>query len=521
MAPPSDRRIPAVWALVAIAVVLVVSAWIRRPGFTEGGFASHDVGGILYNAMVLRAGGLPYVDTVEFKAPGSFYLALLFAGSEARDIAAFQIAANLTALASLAMLAALAWRLWGAGAAVVAAVVFALHDANLDSMDANYVTWALLPQIAAMYVAFVADDRRRGQATPRAVARTWFAAGVLAAVATLCKQPSGIVLVAAGFHAFAGGPRRDPRAAIWVFAGFVAGHAPIGLHFLARGHLGDLLAGYIGSPWGLAYVGHHLETPLWEAAREGLLATTFFLALPLLLAAYAIPAERHDRPEPHRKIVATLLVWFVAALAGASIGLRFYKGYFLAALPPVVLLAAAPWGLCGANLWRGGVVRFVTAPVLALLVARAATILHATREDRARPHDEGARRIAAHIAAHTGPDDRIWVWGWHLWGVFAYSGRLSASPIYKTPGLLTRFEDDSWRRQASPLVFEPSSPYVPILLADLERNRPAYIVLGASVPRNDFTDLRRFVAANYDRDRRLVVGRAEIWRRRDAAPITP
>ena len=101
------------------------------------------------------------------------------------------------------------------------------------------------------------------------------------------------------------------------------------------------------------------------------------------------------------------------------------------------------------------------------------------------------------------------------------SGRLSASPIYKTPGLLTRFEDDSWRRQASPLVFEPSSPYVPILLADLERNRPAYIVLGASVPRNDFTDLRRFVAANYDRDRRLVVGRAEIWRRRDAAPITP
>jgi len=254
---------------------------------------------------------------------------------------------------------------------------------------------------------------------------------------------------------------------------------------------------------------------LWEAAREGVLAATYFLALPLLLAGYAITAGRHERGEPHRKIISTLLVWFLAALAGASLGLRFYKGYFLAALPPLVLLGVAPWGLCGANMWRRGLLRFVTAPVLVLLIARGATILAATREDRARPHDDGARRVAAHIAAQTGPSDRIWVWGWHLWGVFAYSGRLSGSPIYKTPGLLTRFEDDSWRRRASPIVFDPSSPYVPMLLADLERSRPAFIVLGASVPRDEFTELRRFIAENYRRDRRLVVGRAEIWHRRD------
>jgi hypothetical protein len=506
-------------AMIAIAVVVLASAWIRQPGLTEGRFASHDVGGILYNAMLLHAGALPYVDSVEFKAPGSFYLATVLAGPEGRDIAAFQVAANLTALASLVLLAVLAWRLWGASAAVVAAIVFALHDANLDSMDANYVTWALLPQIAAMLVAFVADDRRRGQSvSARNVALTWFASGVLAAFATLCKQPSGIVLVAATFHAFAGGPRRDHRAALWVIAGFVAGHLPVALHYLARGHLGDLLAGYIGNPWGLAYVGHHLETPLWEAAREGVLATAYFVALPLVLVAYAVTAERRERAEPHRAVVATLIVWILAALVGAAVGLRFYKGYFLAALPPLVLLGVAPWGLCGANVWRRGFVRFVTAPVLVVLVARAATIMAATREDRARPHDDGARRIAAYIAAQTHADDRIWVWGWHLWGVFAYSGRLSASPIYKTPGLLTRFEDDSWRRQASPLVFEPDSPYVPILLADLSTNRPAFIVLGGSVPRDDFTELRRFIADNYVRDRRLAIGRAEIWRRRDHVP---
>ncbi len=509
------RHTRTVAALCVIAVILVVSAWLREPGFVQGRFASHDVGGILYNGMVLRAGGLPYVDTVEFKAPASFYLATVLAGPEARDIAAFQVAANVTSLASLALLTALAWRLWGRAAAVVAAVVFALHDAHLDSMDANYVTWALLPQIAAMFVAFVADARRRGQTARGKVALTWVASGALAAVATLCKQPSGIVLVAATFHAGFGGPRRDPRAALWVIAGFVAGHVPIALHYIARGHLGDLLGGYVGNPWGLAYVGHHLQTPLLEAVREGAFATAHFVVLPLLLAAYAVASQGEGQPEPERAVVRTLVVWILVALAGASVGLRFYKGYFLAALPPLVLLGVAPWGLCGADFWRRGWSRIVTVPVLVVLVARAATIMAATREDRARPHDEGVRRIAAHIAAQTGPDDRIWVWGWHLWGAFAYTGRLSASPIYKTPGLLTRFEDDSWRRIAGPLVFEPDSPYVPMLLADLASARPAFIVLGGSVPRDDFTELRRFVAEHYRRDRRINVGRAEVWRRRD------
>ncbi len=77
--------------LVAVVVVAVASLWLRWPGFTQGGFASHDVAGILYNAMVLDRGGLPYVDTVELKAPGAFYLAGGLAGPEGRDIARFEV----------------------------------------------------------------------------------------------------------------------------------------------------------------------------------------------------------------------------------------------------------------------------------------------------------------------------------------------------------------------------------------------------------------------------------------------
>ncbi|MBK7825233.1 hypothetical protein [Nannocystis sp.] len=559
MQPGRPRMLP--FAL-ATALIVAISAIVRRPGFTEGGLASHDVGGILYNAMLLRSGGLPYVDSVEWKAPGSFYLAALLAGPEGTDIAALQIAANCVALGSLALVAVLAWRLWGPAAALTAAAVFALHDAHLDSMDANYVTWALLPQLAAVLVAVLADRRRRAQPVPSAMSSTasqasgapddadpqpvpsrrsftasqasgtpdnadpqpvpsrrsfgtWLMAGVLCAAATLCKQPDGIVLVPVLAHALFAGPRRDLRSGLAVLLGFLGGHAVVGAHYLAHGQLGALVASYTGINWGIAYIGHHADTPLRSAAWEGAAASLYFLALPLVLAGFAIAARPREPSPETRATLRLLAIWSAAALVSAAVGLRFYKGYFLAVLPPLCLLAAAPWGLLSAATWRRGLARWFAAPVLALLVARAALQLHATRVDRAHPHDDGARKIAAHIARHSQPGDRIWVWGWHLWGVYAYSDRLSASPLYKTPGLLTRFDNDTWRRPSTPVQFIPDSPHAARLLRDLEAAPPIFIALGGTVPREQFTGLRRFLAARYERDRRIQVGKVEIWRRRE------
>lgn len=510
-------------AATAVTTISAISLAIRWPGLTQGRFASHDVGGILYNAMLLRSGGLPYVDSVEFKAPGSFYLAALLAGPEGRDIAVFQLLANLVGVASLVLVAALAWRMWGPLAAVLAAALFALHDAHLDSMDANYVTWALLPQVAAVLVALAAGLRREREAVPSGMSfGTWLLSGLLCGVATLFKQPAGIVLVPALVHALWRPPGAarglDLRSGLGVLLGFLLAHLPIALHYLARGHLGALISGYAGSAWGMAYIEHHAEVPLASAAWEGLAATLYFLALPLALAGFAVAARPRDLGPTQRATLRLLLVWALAGLAGAAVGLRFYKGYFLAALPPICLLAAAPWGLLGPQPWRRGPVRWLAAPVLALLLARAGLQLSATRQDRDQPHDEGARKIAAHIAAHCAPDERIWVWGWHLWGVYAYSGRLSASPIYKTPGLLTRFEDDTWRRPAAPLTMLPDSPHAAALLHDLDTMRPAFIALGGSVPRDRFVALRQLLAAAYERDRRLTVGKVEIWRRREPPP---
>ena len=123
--------------------------------------------------------------------------------------------------------------------------------------------------------------------------------------------------------------------------------------------------------------------------------------------------------------------------------------------------------------------------------------------------------IAKHLNRHLRPGDRIWVWGWHLWDCYAYTGHLSGSAVYKSMGLLTRPNDDTWRTPGSKLRMLEPSPYRKKLITELERTRPAYIVLGSTVPRHAFAELQVLLRDNYVRDRRVRLGRVQFWRRRD------
>lgn len=499
-------------ALAALGMLVLVSVWVRWPGFSQGGFASHDVAGILYNAMVLDRGGLPYVDTVELKAPGSFYLARALAGPEARDIARFQIWANLCAITSLVAVAAIAWRTWGRAAGVVAAIVYGLHDANLDSMDANYVTWANLPQIAAVGAGLEALRR-----TGRGALGWWLLAGAASGAAALLKRPDGIVsLVVVAMAAWpargADGPGAGQgirwRNALAVGAGVGLSQVPIVVHYAAHGSLGALADGYLLNRWGLRYVARGSSGSF---VGEAALASAFFVGLPLVLCGFTIGrADRRRWAGPLR----WLSLWAAATLVAAFVGARFYKGYFLATAAPLCLIAAAPWGLCGVRPLRPAWVRAAGLLAITPLVVRCVLSLQHVRDDRARPHDTGGRTIAAHVAENTTADDTIWVWGWHLWDVYPLANRMSGSRIYKSLGLLTPPNDDSWRRPASRLTFVDGE-HAQTLIDDLRRNRPRYVVLGSTVPHREFEALHELLRAEYRRDRRVRLGRVQFWRLRD------
>jgi hypothetical protein len=151
-----------------------------------------------------------------------------------------------------------------------------------------------------------------------------------------------------------------------------------------------------------------------------------------------------------------------------------------------------------------------------LLALRQVAVLELQRVDRARPHDEGGRVIAAHVLEHSEPGDRIWVWGWHLWDVYPLTGLRSASRVYKSLGLLTPPNDDTWRRPATKLTFV-DGPAAQVVLEDLRANRPAWIVLGSTVPRGEFEGLQALLREEYVQDRRVRLGRVQFWQRRDRA----
>ena len=492
---------------LALVVVIAGSVWVRWPGFTQGGFANHDVAGILYGAMLLHAGKLPYVDSIELKAPGTFYLAALLAGDDGRDIATFQVWANLFALVTLLAVAVWAWRRWGCSAGVVAGTLYALHDAYLDSSDANYVTWAQLPQVLAIMSAMAAD-----RASSRSAAVLgWTGAGALGGIAVLLKRPSATILIlvlGAAALRQQGSLKRVGRV-VAVAAGALAVHVPITLHYIQAGQGRALFAGYLFNPWAIEYLGREIAG-VWP--WEGAGATAFFLAMPLTLATYTL--ARCFR-EGMSSTTAWLVAWTAAALLQAWAGFRFYKGYFLAVAPPLCLLAANPVGLLSRHV-RARFELVLAVPLLVLLV-RQVELVQDMRNDRARAHDRGARRIAARLQPALGPQEQIWVWGWHLWDLYPLTGALSGSRMYKSLGLLTLANDDTWRRPQSPLQFR-DGPFATALLDDLRRNRPLFVVLGSTVPRGQFHELRRFLDAHYRLDRTIRVGRVQVWRRLAAEP---
>jgi hypothetical protein len=510
MQPPRNRRDGWLGALGVLAVV-AISAWYRTPGFEQGGFASHDVAGILYNAMLLHDGGLPYVDSVELKAPGSFWLAKWLAGPEGRDIARFQIWANAAGLASVVAVAAVAWRAFGARAAVVAAAVYALHDAHLDSMDANYVTWAQLPSIIAVGWGLAAI-----RAQPAAARVGWVLAGVAAGLAMLLKRPAIAIALWCGLMAlWRGGSTLRARhsCAACVVAGVLLAHLPIVVRYAVAGHLATLLSAYGLSEWGLAYVGGGGRSDGTPVAVDGAWATVHVLALAAALAAAAWRAPAED---PDRDLVGPIWAWVGLVLAFAAVGARFYKGYFLAVAPALAVAAAVPWGpLGGRAAARLGARLVLLVPALVLL-GRQVVILHKHRAQRGMVHDAGGRAIARHVTAHSQPGDRIWVWGWHLWDVYPLTGLRSGSTIYKSMGVLTRGNDDTWRLPASRARFV-DGPYAQRLVDELEHSRPVWIVLGSTVPRGEFRSLTALLRREYRLDSRVRLGRVQFWWRADRA----
>jgi len=369
-----------------------------------------------------------------------------------------------------------------------------------ESFGAVLVAWAL-----------VLATVEPGSGRSRAITLAWAGSGALYAAAGLLKPPLGAgILVSAGLAAHRAGRAAVPDARAGAVARplvvFGIGAAfPLVVTlalFAARGGVAELAdALFVFAPeytkinvsWDSlpVFCFRAVEFLLFRFSLVSTVGIALLVVLPALAAR-------------EREGVAHLLGVLALLLAGIALQGRFFPYHYGAALP------LAAW-LGGVGLWKltrigrrslvG--VGLIAVVLVVLLNANGVKepipggILQRLRAfDTGRIHNVSKRRVAAWVAAHTEPEDSIYIWGFDP-VIYDLARRRPASRyVYNAPQLAP------WYRAHSR----------PVLMRELRRDPPAAILVesgdvhpGTAGVRVDsatalrrFPELRAFLQAFYE-----------------------
>lgn len=488
--------------------------WLRAPALGTDGFHNEDAAGITYSADLLRTGALPYIASHEIKEPGSFFVAWFAWGLFDRSIVTLQRFACFWSILSMLGVYVGGRLLYGARAGAVAALIYAVFSPITDSIDINYHAWMVTPYVWCTVFLIAAEKTGRA---------SWFvASGAMLAVAGLFKRqgallfPLFVVLLMWAHRlerpdGWAPRPPRGRTLALFA-AGLAVGFAPIILYYLFSGGLGAMstfIGNYFFSEGGWRYVQGELG---WDEKLprlgDGFLGLWEFMAVPSLLTALTLIGAR--------RAGAGTLTWrgvllgghFWMSFAGAALGFRFFKGYYIQLLPAAAWIAAHPDGPITRWLrrepWAQGR-RLASAATVGCLAAAMVVPalgdvdqLRKIRKERQRARDLEAQRVAKLIREDTRPEDRIWVWGRWGWPVYYHAERLSPTPYYKTLAVVTTNLTNTWRRPTAKTKFVDRGPWREII-AQLEAADPPYIVVSRNEDYSDFAAFKTLLRRDYQR----------------------
>ncbi|HEY3358929.1 MAG TPA: hypothetical protein VGQ83_37110 [Polyangia bacterium] len=505
-------------ALLIAAVATLAILPTRLAWLTEPYGVSVDESTYMAMGEVVARGGVPYVDALDRKPPGLFWL---FA-AVGRVMGPWNIhgvhlfAFGMTALLALGA-ALVARRLGGARLGVAAGLLYAVFSGcfsrEIASANAEY-PMLILTVLAAGCLLW----SRPGERVARSAA--WALAGAAAAaVGTLFKQygaliyaPMYLAWAASMWRADPAGrrSRRAAAAAAASLAGLALVYVPVGLWFW-RVHAADALwrwavldgFGYMGAGW-----------------RDRALFADGAYTMLGLAAAWAPLWLGLATPTPLRRTGAfRIMLWGGAgALATAFLSGRYFSHYFVPAAWFAALLGAA--GLRAQ--WRASRRRRALLVVLTAWSVVFFTTLNAGRDafydgwkfNRARQAQLAA--AGQWIRAQVPPGETIAVWG-------------AASQLYvlaqRGSGTRHIITDLVSGRQPGfdSGVSRPVPGALETFLGDLARNRPAAFVDTAPAGLNDyghfplgrFPRLAAYVQERYAK--RATVGGLDIWLRRPEA----
>ena len=434
-------------------------------------------------AALMDGGGRLYAEGgVDNKPPGIYWLyASVFEVFGRYDMTAIHLVALIALAATCWLLFVIGRDLAGLRAGLLAAVLYGVLTGagNPRLLAANTELFMTLPLAAAFLLLL------RGR---------WFWSAVLMVAAGAFKQVAAVevlLLPAALFVLEERGDRVSAavRFGLGLAAGLGAGAVLLALTGSFTGFWRwtvETLVGYAQSNWTLAI--------LWLRGRDSVVPFVGELIV-VWIAAIAYAARWCDLDGRARLAVA----WFVLSGLGALAGGHWSWHYFIQVMAPLAVLAALGIDQALETSWR----RWAATAALAgvAVPALAWTAFNFTADPLTydwSPPVAQHQQVAAYIAEHTRPGDRIFVWGdWAA--LYVEADRLPAS---RFPGFLRGFDRGSG---APPNSWDTAPDVWPALQSDLERNPPSLIVDTAAAgwssfsayPMSNYPVLAQFVAAHY------------------------
>jgi 4-amino-4-deoxy-L-arabinose transferase-like glycosyltransferase len=420
-------------------------------------------------AVLMNMGGALYGDGgVDNKPPGIFWVyALTFRVFGAYSMQAVHAVAFAVLAATCALIFLVARDLAGPRAGVLGGLFYGLLTAagNPRLLAANTEVFMMLPLVASVLLAL----RRRW---------TWSAVTLVIAFAFRQSAAANVVVMALAVWWLEPRQRWGRAVASGVAGALVAVAACTAVIALTgslegfwRWTIGTLV-GYASSNWAPSLV--------WGRARDSIVPFVVDMAVLWIAAVAAAARWRSSRAETR-----LMAVWLAVAMAGSLAGGHLSWHYFIQAMGPLAVLAAVAFT-------RFRLPRVVAVAAVAGIVAPAAAwwAFDLTADPLTydfSPPVPDHRAVAAYIAAHTSPDDRVFVWGdWTA--LYVESDRAMAS---RFPGFLRGFARGT---DIPPLNWDTAPDVWPLLEADLRAHPPALIVDTAPA---DWSDFAKYPMSDY------------------------
>ncbi len=412
-----------------VAAVLAAVVVMRLPSLTAS-FPIDDEATYVTVGRELAAGGQIYASGVERKPP---LLLVVFGTIDAAlgpyNLIAVHLCAALWVLLTMALVYRVARDAFDRETGLIAAALYQLFQQwwYASNLAFNGEVLMNLPLAAACFVGF------RYLRHQRLV--DLMAAGALCAIAGLLKQPgaASIVMVAA-LPALNGRPRigRALRHTAVAVAGFAI---PL---LATAGWL--YRAGALADAWYWTVGDHDVTYFFWTYAWQKTLHFAVACAPITIGAIYSVRRYAIWREHPAERR-ALLLLTLLSAI-GTAASARFYPHYYIQLVLPLSLLAAP----AARQILDGRLTPFGRrSAAIYVVVLITTTVVFAGVQWRGVRRAAPRHPLAVYMREHTGPGERIFVWG-HATRLYVDAERRSSSRFVSTFPLTGRIFGTPQRR---------------------------------------------------------------------------